>query len=84
MDFETPKFRQKTPSGSGLNIAPNTGTQQGFSRFSPQDRKRALVENEPNANDSNPKIADLKFIIWTSKIPSFVQKLPLEVGQPIA
>ena len=80
MDFETPKFRPKTPSGSGLTSAPNRGTQQGFSRFYRLRWKSERVENEANAIVFDWKIADLKFRIWTSKPPNFVQKLPREVG----
>ena len=80
MDFETPKFRPKTPSGSRLTSAPNRGTQQGFSRFYRLRWKSERVENEANAIVFDLQIADLKFRIWTFKPPNFVQKLPREVG----
>ena len=74
MDFETPKFRPKTPSVSGLTRAPNRGTQQRL-RW-----KSAEVDNEAKAIVFDWKIADLKFSIWTFKPPNFIQNLPREVG----
>ena len=80
MDFETPKFRPKTPSGSRLTSAPNRGTQQGFSRFYRLRWKSAEVDNEANAIVFDQKIADLKFSIWALRPPNFIQKIPREVG----
>ena len=78
--FGNPKFRPKTTLRSGLTSALNKGTQQGFGRFDRQDRKSKPIENEANTIDYYPKFADLKFIIWTSKTPNSIQKLPQEVG----
>ena len=74
MDSESPKFRPKTPSVSGLTRAPNRGTQQRL-RW-----KSAEVDNEANAIVFDRKIVDLKFSIWTFKPPKFHPKTPSGSG----
>ena len=80
MDLEIPKFQKKWNSESGLKNSLNRGTQQRLCRFCPPTWKSETVENIVEVLVSNWKLEELKSIIWTSKRPSVVQKIPWEVG----
>ena len=76
MDYETPKFQKKTPSGSGLTSPLNRGIRQGFSRFEPTGLEKCAGAKPGKRDCLGLKQCKFEALNMEFETPKFQAKTP--------